>query len=114
MLAALERYGPNRVVARVALDTDFEALSALLENDKEVPAKVMSERTFLSAQTFMLSVALGFMAGIGGPLTYKNSQLPDVVMRMPSTSFVLETDCPEGLEHDVSEQALTHRRVYER
>ncbi|MBN2184469.1 MAG: YchF/TatD family DNA exonuclease [Candidatus Krumholzibacteriota bacterium] len=37
---------------------------------------------------------LGFLAGIGGPLTYKNSQLPEVVMRMPSTSFVLETDCP--------------------
>ncbi len=37
---------------------------------------------------------LGFLAGIGGPLTYKNSRLPEVVMRMPSASFVLETDCP--------------------
>ncbi len=37
---------------------------------------------------------LGFLAGIGGPLTYRNSRLPEVVVRMPSDSFVLETDCP--------------------
>lgn len=37
---------------------------------------------------------LGFVIGIGGPLTYKKSKLPDVASRLPSNGFVLETDCP--------------------
>jgi TatD DNase family protein len=37
---------------------------------------------------------LGFLIGIGGPLTYKKSRLPDVASRLPSSAFVLETDCP--------------------
>jgi TatD DNase family protein len=37
---------------------------------------------------------LGFLIGIGGSLTYKNSKLPEVVSRLPSSAFVLETDCP--------------------
>ncbi|MBN1165455.1 MAG: TatD family hydrolase, partial [Candidatus Krumholzibacteriota bacterium] len=32
---------------------------------------------------------LGFMLGIGGPLTYKNSRLPAVAALLPSSSFVL-------------------------
>ncbi len=36
----------------------------------------------------------GFLVGIGGPVTYKNSRLPETVKRLPSSSFVLETDCP--------------------
>ena len=37
---------------------------------------------------------LGFLIGIGGPITYKNSGLPPVVSRLPSSAIVLETDCP--------------------
>jgi TatD DNase family protein len=37
---------------------------------------------------------LGFVIGIGGPLTYKKSKLPAVASRLPSSAFVLETDCP--------------------
>ena len=39
-------------------------------------------------------LGLGFLIGIGGPLTYKNSKLPEVAVRLPSSAFVLETDCP--------------------
>jgi TatD DNase family protein len=39
-------------------------------------------------------LGLGFLVGIGGPLTYRNSRLPEVAARLPSSSFVLETDCP--------------------
>ena len=39
-------------------------------------------------------LALGFLVGIGGPVTYKNSRLPATIERLPSSSFVLETDCP--------------------
>lgn len=37
---------------------------------------------------------LGFIIGVGGPITYKNSRLPPVVSRLPSAAIVLETDCP--------------------
>lgn len=39
-------------------------------------------------------LGLGFLLGIGGPLTYKNSKLPEVAVRLPSSAFVLETDSP--------------------
>jgi TatD DNase family protein len=37
---------------------------------------------------------LGFLIGIGGTLTYKSSKLPEMASRLPSSAFVLETDCP--------------------
>ena len=37
---------------------------------------------------------LGFILGIGGPLTYRNSILPETLKSLPSSGFVLETDCP--------------------
>lgn len=39
-------------------------------------------------------VELGFMLGIGGVLTYKNSGLPDAIRDVPLESLVLETDAP--------------------
>jgi len=38
--------------------------------------------------------SLGFVIGIGGPVTYRNSRLPETVASLPSSGFVLETDCP--------------------
>ena len=37
---------------------------------------------------------LGFLIGIGGPLTYRNSRLRETVLHLPSSAFLLETDCP--------------------
>ena len=37
---------------------------------------------------------LGFHIGIGGPVTYKNSKLPEVISHLPSGAILLETDCP--------------------
>jgi TatD DNase family protein len=39
-------------------------------------------------------VELGFLLGIGGVLTYKNSGLPDVIRDIPLDRLVLETDAP--------------------
>lgn len=39
-------------------------------------------------------VEMGFLMGIGGPLTYKKSTLPDVVKQFRLEHFVLETDSP--------------------
>lgn len=37
---------------------------------------------------------LGFYMGIGGVLTYKKSELPELVKNLPLTSLLLETDSP--------------------
>lgn len=37
---------------------------------------------------------LGYLLGIGGVLTFKNSKLVEVIERLPLTSLVLETDSP--------------------
>lgn len=39
-------------------------------------------------------VAMGFYLGIGGVITYKKSNLPEVVMAMDLANIVLETDAP--------------------
>ncbi len=39
-------------------------------------------------------IDLGFMLGIGGVLTYKKSQLPEVIREIPIEFLVLETDAP--------------------
>lgn len=39
-------------------------------------------------------LALGFYLGIGGPITYKNSNLPEVFAQIPLERVVLETDAP--------------------
>ena len=39
-------------------------------------------------------IELGFMLGIGGVLTFKNSKLYQVVEKLPLSSIVLETDSP--------------------
>ncbi len=39
-------------------------------------------------------VDLGFHLGIGGPLTYKNSRLPEVLKNINLENIVLETDAP--------------------
>jgi TatD DNase family protein len=40
------------------------------------------------------AVGEGFKLGIGGPLTYRNSRLPDAIAGLPAASFLLETDAP--------------------
>ena len=39
-------------------------------------------------------IELGFVLGIGGVLTFKNSKLYQVVEKLPLSSIVLETDSP--------------------
>ena len=48
----------------------------------------------LGEDELKLILRMGFIVGIGGPLTYKNSRLPEALRRLPSDAFVLETDSP--------------------
>ncbi len=63
---------------------------------------------------------LGFVLGIGGPVTYKNSRLPETVKRLPSSGFVLETDSPylppqpyRGKRNEPAHVAIVARKVAE-
>jgi TatD DNase family protein len=40
------------------------------------------------------AIALGFMLGIGGPLTFKNSGLPPIIKEAGLQNIILETDSP--------------------
>jgi len=47
-----------------------------------------------SFETANLYINLGYVLGIGGVLTFKNSRLPDVVEKIDLNNIVLETDSP--------------------
>ena len=47
-----------------------------------------------SLETAKIYIFMGFLLGIGGVVTFKNSKLKDVVKEVPSESIVLETDSP--------------------
>lgn len=47
-----------------------------------------------SLEVANLYINLGYSLGIGGVVTFKNSNLPDVIEKIPLESIVLETDSP--------------------
>ena len=47
-----------------------------------------------SLETAKIYISMGFLLGIGGVVTFKNSKLKDVVKEIPLESIVLETDSP--------------------
>lgn len=47
-----------------------------------------------SLETANIYISMGFLLGIGGVVTFKNSKLKDVVNEVPLESIVLETDSP--------------------
>lgn len=47
-----------------------------------------------SLETANIYIGMGFLLGIGGVVTFKNSKLKDVVKEVPLESIVLETDSP--------------------
>lgn len=59
--AALERPNYTRVVGKLRPDVQLEAFAERLAEHKEVPAKVLTEREFLSSQTEVLSTVLGIL-----------------------------------------------------
>jgi len=96
MLDALNRPAPNRVVAKLADGVDFATLTERLENDPQVPAKVLTERDYLTNQTLMLSVVLiglgSFMAlvmGIAAVFTATNTMLSAVAARTHEIGILL-------------------------
>jgi putative ABC transport system permease protein len=106
-LPTLGRYGPNRILAKVKPGTvigDVNAeggptpgsLAARLEKDKEVPAKVMTERAFLESQTqamsnilLILAQFLGVIMGAAAILTATNTMLSAIAARTHEIGILL-------------------------
>ena len=95
-LPTLGRYGPNRILAKVRDGTDIVALSKRLEDDKEVPAKALSEREYLASQTKRFSkvlkglgVVLGVIMGVGAIFAATNTMLASVASRTSEIGILL-------------------------
>ena len=95
-LPTLGRYGPNRILAKVRDGTDIAELSKRLEDDKEVPAKALSEREYLASQTKMFSavlvglgVVLGLIMGVGAIFAATNTMLASVASRTSEIGILL-------------------------
>ena len=70
--------------------------------------------------TALWAVSRGFVLGIGGPVTYKNSRLPEAVAAVDLDHLILETDAPwlppmphRGKRNEPSYVALTAAKVAE-
>lgn len=88
MLSALERFGPNRVLAKLRPDADVTALDERMRADRETAAAVQTERAYLSGQTEFLSALLiflgsflGIVMGIAAVFTATNTMLSAIAAR---------------------------------
>lgn len=106
-LAVLDAYGPNRVIAKVVEGTrvgdvlgsgapEPGTLAARLEEEKEAPAKVLTERAFLASQTQMLGgvlmglgMSLAVIMGIGAAFTAINTMLSAISSRTSEIGILL-------------------------
>lgn len=98
MLAALNRFGPNRVIARLRPGTDVEALNATWNANRQTPADVQTEREYLASQTTELSgmlifvgAFLGLVMGIAAVFTATNTMLAALAARTPEIGILLAT-----------------------
>ena len=115
VLAAMNRYGPNRVVAKLKAGSVLGApdptavlfsdeppepepgsLAERLLKDTEAPAKVYSESQYMASQTVMLSgmlgfigAALGFVMGLAAIFTAMNTMLASVASRTREIGIML-------------------------
>jgi ABC-type antimicrobial peptide transport system permease subunit len=96
MMEALNRPVLNRVVGKLRPGTDVEALAARLEEDKQVPANVRTEREYLASMTEQLSTALmglanilGVIMGIAAVFTATNTMLAALSARTHEIGILL-------------------------
>jgi putative ABC transport system permease protein len=96
MLEALNRPSPSRVIAHLAPGVDVAALDERLRADKELPAKVMTERAYLVSQTGVLATTLEFLGmflgvvmGIAAVFTATNTMLSAIAARTHEIGILL-------------------------
>ncbi len=117
MVDALERYGPNRILARLdpsafgpertsdllGYKTRLADLAERLKNDPVVPAKVLTEREYMTAQTVMLSAVLKFLGaflgvimGLAAVFTATNTMMTAIASRTHEIGILLSTGFRPG------------------
>jgi len=88
---SLEHNMPLTIHMRQATDE----MVSVLEQFKHEPLRGVMHCFSESKDFANYAIGLGFVLGIGGPITYpKNEQLRDVVLHIPLEKIVLETDSP--------------------
>ncbi|MCX6249349.1 MAG: TatD family hydrolase [Bacteroidetes bacterium] len=81
---------PVVIHSRKAVDVIID----LLDRQKEQSRKGIFHCFDGSLEQAQKIISLGLMLGIGGIVTYKNSELPKVVKEVDLEHLCLETDCP--------------------
>jgi ABC-type lipoprotein release transport system permease subunit len=96
MSDALQRDGCSRVIAQLSEGASAAAIHARLEKDKVTPAKVQTERVYLSTQTEALSTILlllggflSFVMGLAAVFTGINSMLSVITSRTHEIGVLL-------------------------
>ena len=115
LLSVMDRYGPNRVIAKLEPGTEIGApdpvdvmfnddppapaagsMAERLLSDTEVPAKVYSEKQFLASQTVMLTgmlwglgIALALIMGTAAIFTATNTMLSALAARTHEIGILL-------------------------
>ncbi len=96
LLEALERNDFSRVIGVLEPGTDLAALAERLADDKRVPAKVETERAYLTSQTtgtsatfLFLGGLLGVIMGVAAIFTGTNSMLAGLSARSHEIGILL-------------------------
>jgi len=84
---------PIVIHVRNSFDEVFETLETELRENGTLPKGVFHCFSGNSEQA-QKAVGLGFLLGIGGVLTFKNSGLESAIQGIPLSQLVLETDSP--------------------
>ena len=72
-----------------------DATQDTIEILKEFPEVVGDIHCFSgSVETALIYISMGYKIGIGGVLTFKNSNLPTIVKKIGLENILLETDAP--------------------
>lgn len=96
MLSALDRFGPNRVLGRLAAGSDVEAMDERMRASPDTPAAVTTERDYLTSQTEVLSAILvflggflGLIMGVAAVFTATNTMLSAIASRTHEIGILL-------------------------
>lgn len=95
-IALARAYGlPVVIHSRETLDLNIEIISQLQDGSLK---GIFHCFTGTSEQASRI-IDMGFMLGIGGVITFKNSGLAEIVSELPKSALVLETDAPYLTPH---------------
>jgi TatD DNase family protein len=98
----------------------FREVYSILSEEQDGTLKGIFHCFSGSAEDAQKVVDIGFFLGIGGVVTYKNSQLPEILKQVDISDIVLETDAPwltpvpkRGMRNECSYMIYTAGKVAE-